>query len=56
MVWVRKLNPAEPARLDYIFDVTTTVADTNTLFTVFSTGVTIFQSIVITSMCREFCY
>ena len=41
---------------NYVFEVTTNVVDTNTLFTVFQIRVNIFQSIAIKSICREFCY
>ena len=41
---------------DYVFEATTNVVDTNTLFTVSQIRVNIFQSIAIKPTCREFCY
>ena len=41
---------------DYVFEATTNVVDTNTLFTVSQIRVNIFQGIAIKPTCREFCY
>ena len=40
---------------DYVFEATTNVVDTNTLFTVSQIRVNIFQGIAIKPTCREFC-